>query len=103
MNVLTLLWNHAASVGRNNVFGIATLYGLDGAGIEFRCRRDFPHPSRPALGSTQPPMQWEPGLSRGVKRPVHDVDPPTATIAEVKERVEVYIYSPFGSSWPVVR
>jgi hypothetical protein len=27
--------------------------------------RDFPHLSRPALGLTQPPVQWVPGLSRG--------------------------------------
>jgi len=29
--------------------GIATRYGLDGSRIKFRWRRDFPHPSRPAL------------------------------------------------------
>jgi hypothetical protein len=28
--------------------------------------------------------------------------PPTPSSAEVKERVELYLYSPSGSSWPVV-
>ena len=45
--------------------GIATRYGLDGPGIESRWGRDFPHPSRPAMGPTQSPTQWVPGLSRG--------------------------------------
>jgi len=45
--------------------GIATRYGLDGPGIESRCGRDFPHPSRPALRPTQPPIQLVPGLSGG--------------------------------------
>ena len=45
--------------------GIATGYGLDGPGIESLWGRDFPHLSRPALGSSQPPVQWVPGLSRG--------------------------------------
>jgi hypothetical protein len=40
-------------------------YGLDGPGIEYRRRRDFSHTSRPALRTTQPPVQWVPGLSRG--------------------------------------
>jgi len=37
-------------------------YGLEGPEIESRCRRNFLHPSRPALGSTQSPIQWVLGL-----------------------------------------
>jgi hypothetical protein len=44
---------------------IATDYGLDGPGIETRLGRDFLHLSRPALGPTQPPVQWVPVISRG--------------------------------------
>ena len=51
--------------GPGNVVGIATGYGLDGPGIESRWGRDIPHPSRPAVGPTQSPVQWVPSLSRG--------------------------------------
>ena len=53
-------------VGRDSAVGIATRYGLDGPGIKSRWgERDFPHSSRQALGPTQPPIQWVPGLSHG--------------------------------------
>jgi hypothetical protein len=45
--------------------GIAIRYGLDGPGIEYRWGRDFAHPSKPALGPTQPPIQRVPRLFQG--------------------------------------
>ena len=52
-------------MGRDSSVGIATRYGLDGPEIESGLGRDFPHPSRPALGPTQPPIQRVPCPSRG--------------------------------------
>ena len=59
--------------------------------------RDFPQLSRPAMGPIQPPVQWVPGLYLG-----RGVDHPPPSSAEVKDRVELYLYSPSGSSWPVL-
>jgi hypothetical protein len=42
------------------------------------------------------------GSFLGVKRPGRGVDHPPPSSAEIKERVELYLYSPFGPSWPVV-
>jgi len=51
--------------GRRSLVDIAPGYRLDGPGIEFRWKREFPHLSRPALGPIQPRLQWVPSLSRG--------------------------------------
>jgi len=54
-----------------------------------RWGRDFPHPSRPALEPTQPPLQWLPGLSRWVKWRGRGVDHSSPSSVEVKETVEL--------------
>ena len=53
--------------GPCSVVGIATCCRLDSPGIKPRWGQDFLHLSRPAVGPTQPPVQWVPCLSRGVK------------------------------------
>jgi hypothetical protein len=88
--------------GRKSGVGIATRYGLEGPEIDFRFGRDFPQPSIPALGPNQHPIQWVPSLFPGGKAAGTWRWPPTPSIAEVKERLELYLYSPSGPSWPVI-
>ena len=82
--------------------GIAPRYGLDGPGIESRWRRDFPRASRQALGAHPVSYTTGTGSVPGVKRPGRGVDHPRPSSAEVKERVELYLYSPSGPSWSVL-
>jgi hypothetical protein len=88
--------------GRDSSVSTETCYGLDGPGIECRCGRDFPHLSRPAVGPTQPPIQWVPSLFPGGKAAGEWRWPSTPFSTEVIERVELYLYSPSGPSWPVL-
>jgi len=50
--------------GPGSSVGVATDYGLDGPGSNPSGDEIF-RPSRPALVSTQPPVKWVLGLSRG--------------------------------------
>jgi hypothetical protein len=77
------------TVGRNSSVGITTRYRPDRPGIESWWGRNFPHPSRPALG----PPSFQHNRHRvpfpTVKRPECVVNhlPPSST--EVKEKVEL--------------
>jgi hypothetical protein len=42
------------------------------------------------------------GIFQGVKRPGRGVNHPPPSSAEVKERVELYLYSAAGNSWQVL-
>jgi len=78
--------------------GIATDCGLDGVGIESRWGRDFlPFETGPETSYTM-----DTGCFPTVNRPGCGVDHPPPSRAEVKERIKLYLYSPYGSSWPVL-
>ena len=88
---------------RDSSVGIATCYGLDGPGIEFRWSRDFPHrPDRP----WSPPSLLQNGYRvsfLAVKRPRCGAKHPPSPTAEVKKRVELYLYSLSGLSCSVLK
>jgi len=86
----------SSSCGPCSSVGIATGYGLDGPGMECRWGRDFPHLSRPALGPTQPPVQWVPGLSLGKERPGRDTNPSPPSSAVVKKGQSYTSTPPMG-------
>jgi hypothetical protein len=80
---------------RGSSVSIATGYELAGRGIEYRWGRDFLHSSSLLYNGYRVSFL-------GVKRPERDVDHPTPSRSEVKERLELYLYTPSGLSWPVL-
>jgi hypothetical protein len=88
-------------VGQDSVDDRAIRYGLEGPGIESLWGFYAPvqtgplaHPASYTMGSTR-------SFPR-VKRPRRGVDHPPPYSAELKERVQLYLYSPSGPSWPVL-
>jgi hypothetical protein len=59
--------------------------------------------SRPALGPTQPPIQWVPGgpFLGGKARPGRDTDHSPPSSAEVKNKRERYLPTPQTPTWRV--
>ena len=87
-------------MGRDSSVGIATRYRLDGPGIKSQWGARFPvqtgpgaHPASYTMGTGSYPALKQPGCG---------IDHPPPSSAEIKERVELYLYSHFVSSWPVL-
>ena len=59
--------------------------------IQSRCGRDFPHPSRSALGLYPASCTIGTGSFLQIKRPGHGADHPPQSRAEGKERIELYL------------
>jgi hypothetical protein len=78
-------------MGSGNAVGMVTVYGQEHRGVKSsspgRIKNfHFSISSRPALGSSQPPIQWVPGgLSLGVKRLGREADHSPPTGPEVKK------------------
>ena len=92
-------------VGRDSPVGIATRYGLDSPGIESRWEgvgAKFSAPVQTVPGAHPVSYTMGTGSFPGIKRPGCDVDHPSPSSTEVKERVELYLNSPSGSLWPLL-
>jgi len=89
-------------LSRDSSVGIATRYDLDDPGIESRWGVRFSTPVQTGPGAQPASCTTGTGSFTRVKRPGRGVDHPPTSSAEVKERVELYLYSPYGPSWPVL-
>jgi len=83
-------------------FGIATRYGLDGPEIESQWGTIISAPVHTGPGVHPASYTMCTGSLPGLKRPGRGVDHPLPSRAEVKEKVEIYLYSPSGPSWPLL-
>jgi hypothetical protein len=92
-----LLYVVCTWVGRDSTIGIVTGYGLGGPRIESRWGRDFPHPPVQTGPGAHPASykMWYRVFPRGKAAGTWHC-PPTRSSAEVKERVQRYLYTPSG-------
>jgi hypothetical protein len=89
-------------LGRGSVVGIATCNRLDVSGIESRGRGEI-FPTFQTSSESHPAYYtMDTGSFPGVKSGRVVALTPTSSSAEVKERLELYISSPSGPSWPVL-
>jgi hypothetical protein len=86
------------TLGRDSSVGIATRYGLDGPGFE--CQWGDISRSRPDRPWGPPSLLYN-GYRfsfPGVKRQGRGVNHPLQSTADIRERLQLYLYSPFGPS-----
>ena len=77
-------------------------YGLEGPGIESRLWERFSAAVHTGPGTHLASYRMGTGPFPGVKRPGHGVNHPPPSSADVEEKVELYICSLSGPSWPVL-
>ena len=82
--------------------GIATRYGLDSLGIESLVGETFSALVQTGPGAHPASYTMGTGSFPGVNWPGRGVDHPPQSSAEVGEKIELYICSPSGPSWPVL-
>jgi hypothetical protein len=84
-------------VGRDSSVDITTGYGLDGPRIESRLGSRFSTPVQTDPEAHPASCTMGTGSFPGVKeRPERDADTSTPSSAVGHERVELYLYSPYG-------
>ena len=104
---LTLCWRDLnrillPKVGRVSSVGIATRYGLDGPWIESRWGARFSPPVQTGPGAHPTFCTMGTGSLPGLKRTGRGADHTPPSKCRGQERVELYLYSPSGPSWPVM-
>jgi hypothetical protein len=80
------------------MFGYSNSLRAGQSGDEIPMGARFSALSNSALVPTQPPVHLDAGSFSGIKRPCRGVDHPSAPSAEVKKRVELYLYSSYEPS-----
>ena len=92
---LKLILKINVNVDQGSAIGMATRYGLDGLGIEFRCWGRFSAPVQTDPGAH--PASYIMGTESfpGVKRPGRGGDHSPPSSADVKGRVELYFNPSF--------
>ena len=99
---LFIICTSPESMGRDSSVGMATRYELNGPGIETRWGARFSAPVHIGPGTHQATYTMRTGSFPGLKRPGRGVDHSPPSSADAKERAELYLYSPYGPSGPVL-